>query len=160
MLDGVSEGQFYQVLLYELDAIRKIGRMGRGNSYTPSKLPPKPLEIWSYEDCTRSAGRIRVTAHSVQVPTEEVLSFGDNNFIRFEEAGIKEAQDAAFVLVAGGLGERLGYNGIKVALPAETTTGTCYLQLYIESILALQEASSRFLQGALGAFVLSLWRGE
>ncbi|KAK8491355.1 hypothetical protein V6N13_126200 [Hibiscus sabdariffa] len=26
-----------------------IGRMGRGNSYTPSKMPPKPLEIWSYE---------------------------------------------------------------------------------------------------------------
>lgn len=23
--DGVSEGQFYQVLLYELDAIRKVG---------------------------------------------------------------------------------------------------------------------------------------
>ncbi|KAH1083830.1 hypothetical protein J1N35_023591 [Gossypium stocksii] len=48
------------------------------------------------------------------VPTEEVLSFGDDNFIRFEEAGIKEAQDAAFVLVEGGLGERLGYNGINV----------------------------------------------
>ncbi|XP_057488728.1 uncharacterized protein LOC130774688 isoform X2 [Actinidia eriantha] len=26
-----------------------IGRMGRGSSYTPSKLPPKPLEIWAYE---------------------------------------------------------------------------------------------------------------
>ncbi|EOY08256.1 Glutathione S-transferase [Theobroma cacao] len=26
-----------------------IGRMGKGSSYTPSKLPPKPLEIWSYE---------------------------------------------------------------------------------------------------------------
>ncbi|KAK8483215.1 hypothetical protein V6N13_024969 [Hibiscus sabdariffa] len=26
-----------------------LGRMGRGNSYTPSKMPPKPLEIWSYE---------------------------------------------------------------------------------------------------------------
>ncbi|KAE8657794.1 Thioredoxin family protein isoform 2 [Hibiscus syriacus] len=26
-----------------------IGRMGRGNSYTPSKMPPKPLEIWAYE---------------------------------------------------------------------------------------------------------------
>ncbi|KAL4278490.1 hypothetical protein GQ457_03G032310 [Hibiscus cannabinus] len=77
------------------------------------------------------------------VPTGEVLSFGDNNFIKFEEAGVKEAQNAAFVLVAGGLGERLGYNGIKVALPAETTTGTCFLQLYIESILALQGASSR-----------------
>ncbi|KAK8580221.1 hypothetical protein V6N13_143340 [Hibiscus sabdariffa] len=77
------------------------------------------------------------------VPTGEVLSFGDNNFIKFEEAGVKESQNAAFVLVAGGLGERLGYNGIKVALPAETTTGTCFLQLYIESILALQGASSR-----------------
>ncbi|OMO68358.1 Thioredoxin-like protein [Corchorus olitorius] len=26
-----------------------IGRMGRGSSYTPSKMPPKPLEIWAYE---------------------------------------------------------------------------------------------------------------
>jgi UDP-sugar pyrophosphorylase len=32
----------------------------------------------------------------------------------YEEAGINEAQFAAFVLVAGGLGERLGYGGIKV----------------------------------------------
>ncbi|GLT62674.1 hypothetical protein SLA2020_352930 [Shorea laevis] len=26
-----------------------IGRIGRGSSYIPSKLPPKPLEIWAYE---------------------------------------------------------------------------------------------------------------
>lgn len=76
------------------------------------------------------------------VPTGETLTFGDENFIKFEEAGVREARRAAFVLVAGGLGERLGYNGIKVALPAETTTGTRFLQHYIESILALQEASS------------------
>jgi hypothetical protein len=49
-----------------------------------------------------------------QVPKGEVLTFGDNNFINFEETGVREAQKAAFVLVAGGLGERLGYNGIKV----------------------------------------------
>lgn len=42
------------------------------------------------------------------------MTFGDANFIQFEEAGVKQAQNAAFVLVAGGLGERLGYNGIKV----------------------------------------------
>lgn len=30
--------------------------------------------------------------------------------------------------VAGGLGERLGYSGIKVALPAEITTGGSFLK--------------------------------
>ncbi|WVZ20644.1 hypothetical protein V8G54_007966 [Vigna mungo] len=77
------------------------------------------------------------------VPTGETLTFGDENYINFEETGVREARKAAFVLVAGGLGERLGYSGIKVALPAETTTGTCFIQHYIESILALQEASSQ-----------------
>ena len=50
----------------------------------------------------------------MQVPKGEVLTYGDNNFINFEDMGVKEARKAAFVLVAGGLGERLGYNGIKV----------------------------------------------
>ncbi|KAL9249692.1 UDP-sugar pyrophosphorylase-like protein [Drosera capensis] len=48
------------------------------------------------------------------VPKGENLTFADDDFIKYEEAGIKEAQNGAFVLVAGGLGERLGYNGIKV----------------------------------------------
>ncbi|PKU68507.1 UDP-sugar pyrophosphorylase [Dendrobium catenatum] len=82
----------------------------------------------------------------VQVPSGEVLTFGDDNFIMFEEVGVKEARKAAFVLVAGGLGERLGYKGIKVALPSETTTGTCFLQNYIACILALQEASCKLLE--------------
>lgn len=54
----------------------------------------------------------------VQVPTGEALTFGDDNFIKFEETGVREAKNAAFVLVAGGLGERLGYNGIKVNKPS------------------------------------------
>ncbi|TYG98423.1 hypothetical protein ES288_A10G116600v1 [Gossypium darwinii] len=93
------------------------------------------------------AGKNPYDGFTPSVPIGEVLSLGDDNFIKFEDVGVKEAKNAAFVLVAGGLGERLGYNGIKVALPAETTTGTCFLQLYIESILALQEASSRLTQG-------------
>lgn len=32
--------------------------------------------------------------------------------------------------------------GIKVALPCESASGRCFLQLYIESILALQEVSN------------------
>lgn len=42
-------------------------------------------------------------------------------------------------MVAGGLGERLGYNGLKVALPTETVSGKSYLAHYIETILNYQE---------------------
>ncbi|KAG6487229.1 hypothetical protein ZIOFF_055814 [Zingiber officinale] len=76
----------------------------------------------------------------------QVLTFGDDNFIRLEEAGIKEAMKSAFVLVAGGLGERLGYKGIKLAFPRETTTGRCFIQHCIESILALQKSHCRLAQ--------------
>ncbi|RDX88972.1 UDP-sugar pyrophosphorylase 1 [Mucuna pruriens] len=89
------------------------------------------------------AGKNPFDGFTPSVPTGETLAFADENFIKFEETGVLEARKAAFVLVAGGLGERLGYSGIKVALPAETTTGTCFIQHYIESILALEEASSK-----------------
>lgn len=42
------------------------------------------------------------------------------------------------MLVAGGLGERLGYPGIKVAIPFELLTGQVFLSYYIEYILAFQ----------------------
>jgi len=48
-----------------------------------------------------------------------------------------------FVLVAGGLGERLGFSGIKVALPIDLATGDCYLSRYCQHILALQAAAVR-----------------
>ena len=37
-----------------------------------------------------------------------------------------------FVLVAGGLGERLGFSGIKLALPTEMTTETVYIEFYLK----------------------------
>ena len=44
----------------------------------------------------------------------------------------------AFVLVAGGLGERLGYPGIKISIPFELLTRKTFIQYYIEYILAFQ----------------------
>lgn len=44
-------------------------------------------------------------------------------------AGVDAAGKAAFVLVAGGLGERLGYSGIKLALPSDSARGACFLQV-------------------------------
>ncbi|KAG5481573.1 hypothetical protein LSCM1_05597 [Leishmania martiniquensis] len=49
-----------------------------------------------------------------------------------EKAGTAMLCKTAFVLVAGGLGERLGYSSIKVGLPVETATNTTYLAYYLQ----------------------------
>ena len=82
------------------------------------------------------------------VPEGVNLSFGSAEFERYEQMGLAAARDTVFVLVAGGLGERLGYSGIKVALPVEQTTGTTYLQSYVEAIQALQAKSNALAGGA------------
>ena len=38
--------------------------------------------------------------------------------------------------MAGGLGERLGYDSIKIGIPIELVTQTTFMQYYIENILA------------------------
>lgn len=63
------------------------------------------------------------------VPEGERLDFGGAAFRDYERAGAAEAGAAAFVLVAGGLGERLGYSGIKLSLPADLARGACFLQV-------------------------------
>lgn len=73
------------------------------------------------------------------VPEGELFELGTPAYRETEAKGIHELGKTGFVLVAGGLGERLGYSSIKVGLPTETTTQTCYLQYYIEYILAVQK---------------------
>eukprot|EP00899_Mesostigma_viride_P007455 jgi/Mesvir1/16710/Mv15101-RA.1 len=86
-------------------------------------------------------GKNPFEGYTPKVPKGEALTYGDDKHVHYEEVGIKEARDAAFVLVAGGLGERLGYSGIKIALMSELTTESCFLQQYIAGILALEDAS-------------------
>ncbi|KAH8620732.1 putative UTP glucose 1 phosphate uridylyltransferase [Trypanosoma vivax] len=50
---------------------------------------------------------------------------------RLEQTGGELLPKCVFVLVAGGLGERLGYSGIKVSLPVETATRGSYLNHYL-----------------------------
>lgn len=47
------------------------------------------------------------------------------------EAGVAASEHAAFVLVAGGLGERLGYSGIKVKLPVDSARSASFLQVKV-----------------------------
>lgn len=57
----------------------------------------------------------------------------------FEEIGMKELKHSCFVLVAGGLGERLGYEGIKVQIEMESITKQSFLEYYISFIKAYQK---------------------
>ena len=79
------------------------------------------------------------------VPQGDLLEAHSEQWRAMERVGLREVGKCAFVLVAGGLGERLGYDGIKVSLPTESTTGTCYLELYIKTILAFERRSGNTL---------------
>lgn len=73
------------------------------------------------------------------VPTGVSLKFASDEYADYEALGASQFHACGFVLVAGGLGERLGFSGIKVALPYQICTEEPYLKLYIRSILALQQ---------------------
>ena len=60
-----------------------------------------------------------------EVPTGVYLKPGSVEFDEFEEKGMAEISKMGIVLIAGGLGERLGYSGIKVGLPV-TTMPQCW----------------------------------
>jgi hypothetical protein len=57
------------------------------------------------------AGRNAFDGYTPSVPEGERLDFGSGRFLQLEGQGLAAAGRAAFVLVAGGLGERLGYQG-------------------------------------------------
>ena len=93
-----------------------------------SKNGVNPLEGWKPE-----------------IPTGTFLDPLTPEYDRFEKLGLTEVGKCGFVLVAGGLGERLGYDGIKISLPTETLTNTSYIELYCQQILAIQQRYGRHL---------------
>ena len=76
-----------------------------------------------------------------------------SDFLSYEGEGLKELGCCGFVLVAGGLGERLGYSGIKIELPVETVSSTSYISMYCQSILAIQ---SRYSHSNVGDLPLAI----
>jgi UDP-sugar pyrophosphorylase len=67
-----------------------------------------------------------------EVPHGFDLKPGDALYDEMEEIGLGELGKVGFVLIAGGLGERLGYSGIKIDLPVTTIEENyCYLKYYV-----------------------------
>ncbi|CAK9081306.1 unnamed protein product [Durusdinium trenchii] len=63
---------------------------------------------------------------------------GSQAYMEYEKLGRQEVQNCCFVIPAGGLGERLGFSGVKFALPVELVTGSCVLEVYCAYLQAFQ----------------------
>ena len=77
-----------------------------------------------------------------QPDSVDLSGFGEE-YHQAEAVGLKCFAETAVVLVAGGLGERLGYNGIKLDIPVEVTESTSYLAHYASVILTASRRLGR-----------------
>ena len=69
-----------------------------------------------------------------EVPQGENIVIGTKEFEAFEKIGMEEMGKCGFVLVAGGLGERLGYGGIKVS---SSFTVTVLIYMFVDCQLSI-----------------------
>jgi len=74
------------------------------------------------------------------VPTGIKVETNSKDFHEHEALGMTQMKSTCFVLVAGGLGERLGYSSIKVGLPMTLLDkDLCFLKYYCDYIRAFEE---------------------
>lgn len=78
-----------------------------------------------------------------EAPDVVDLSGMGDRYDRMEALGVEAFDETAIVLVAGGLGERLGYEGIKLDIPVESLESTSYLEHYARCILAMEARMAR-----------------
>lgn len=72
-----------------------------------------------------------------EIPNGFELKPGEPLYDEMEELGLQELDKVGFVLIAGGLGERLGYSGIKIDLPVCTIEEDyVYLKYYTQYVKA------------------------
>ena len=74
---------------------------------------------------------------SPAVPVGIKLADIDERWHQLEEKGLANVNKLAVVMVAGGLGERLGYAGIKIAIPLDLVSGKSYLEHYLARLEVL-----------------------
>ena len=76
----------------------------------------------------------------IEVPDDiPHIDIGSEEFYELDKLGFNQLKDTVFVLVAGGLGERLGYNGIKIGLQNELITLRTYIEVYTDFIKAYED---------------------
>ena len=83
-------------------------------------------------------GKNPLEEYTPSVPEGFNVKVGDPSFYELEKLGFEEIKNTCFVLVAGGLGERLGYNDIKIGIQSNMVTLDRFIQVYINYILAYE----------------------
>jgi len=85
-----------------------------------------------------SAGGNPFKGLTPEQPDNVNLTTFDATYDHYEAIGKNQFSKTAVVLVAGGLGERLGYSGIKIDIPVEVTESTPYIALHAANLLAME----------------------
>ncbi|MFA5256353.1 MAG: UTP--glucose-1-phosphate uridylyltransferase, partial [Candidatus Omnitrophota bacterium] len=95
------------------------------------------LDIWKKKE-NSFKGRIPKKADGIDITSIEK----DGEFHRLERSGLRSGNKLSFVLVAGGLGQRLGFKGIKVNIPISLAMIQSYLETYVRNISEIQKKSN------------------
>ncbi|MDD3730155.1 MAG: glucose-6-phosphate isomerase, partial [Endomicrobiaceae bacterium] len=88
-------------------------------------------------------GKEILPSEDVKGVTEDVKSVTDERYAELERKGVPEIKKLGIVLVAGGMGERLGYLGIKIGLKFSALFNKTYIGSYITYLDGLAEESYR-----------------
>ena len=83
-------------------------------------------------------GKNPLEEYTPSIPEGFNVKVGDDKFYELEKLGFAEIKDTCFVLVAGGLGERLGYSDIKIGIQSNMVTLDRFIQVYINYILSYE----------------------
>ncbi len=76
--------------------------------------------------------------YTPEVPLGFNIKVGSEQFYELDKLGFDEIQNTVFVLVAGGLGERLGYPDIKIGLQTELITLRTYIEVYTDFLKSFE----------------------
>lgn len=93
-----------------------------------------------------------------EVPHGVELKLGHGTALEeTEERGLAELEKVGFVLIAGGLGERLGYSGIKIGLPVCTIEENySYIKFYTQYVKACRDRVIKMKGGNAPGFYVPL----
>ncbi|MCQ2821335.1 MAG: UTP--glucose-1-phosphate uridylyltransferase, partial [archaeon] len=83
-------------------------------------------------------GKSPYEGYKPSVPEGVNITLGNEEYYELERIGMEELKDTCFVLVAGGLGERLGYSDIKIGIETDLVTKRKFFEIYSSYILAYE----------------------